>query len=139
VVDRDRVLAKLDEMDGYLRELESVVPADLAAYRAVEKRRSCERLLQVSVECVLDVCHLLVAGLRLGLPGAEEDVLDKLEAADVFSPAVLATLRRMKGCRNILVHEYGHVLDEIVFEIVSTKRGDFALFRREVLQTLPSA
>jgi uncharacterized protein YutE (UPF0331/DUF86 family) len=138
VVDRDRILAKLDEMDGYLRELESVVPPTLDAYRTVEKRRSCERLLHMSVESVLDVCHLLVSGKRLGLPGAEEDVLDKLEAARVFSAPMVATLRRMKGCRNILVHEYGNVLDEIIFEAVSSKRGDFADFRREVLQALQS-
>ena len=137
MVDRERVLGKLDEMDGYLGELESVVPGDLAAYRAVEKRRACERLLQVAIECVLDVCHLLVAGLRLGLPGAEDDVLDKLEAAGVLSAPMLSTVRRMKGCRNILVHEYGHVLDDIVFEVVSSKRSDFADFKREVLEVLP--
>jgi uncharacterized protein YutE (UPF0331/DUF86 family) len=136
VVDRDRILAKLDEMDGYLRELESVVPPNLDAYRTVEKRRSCERLLQMSVESVLDICHLLVSGKRLGLPGAEEDVLDKLEASRVFSAPMVATLRRMKGCRNILVHEYGKVLDEVIFETVSSKRGDFDGFRREVLQAL---
>ena len=36
----------------------------------------------------------------------------------------------MKGCRNILVHEYGHVLDEIVFEAVSTRLVEFEEFSR---------
>ena len=40
MVDRDRVLAKLDELDGYLRELRSI---------------ACERLAQVAVEATLDV------------------------------------------------------------------------------------
>jgi uncharacterized protein YutE (UPF0331/DUF86 family) len=137
VVDRERVLAKLDEMDGYLAELQSIMPADLDEYRRVEKRRACERLVQVSVECVLDVCHLMVAGLRLGLPGEEDDVFEKLEAAGVVSTPTYATLRRMKGCRNILVHEYGHVLDELVFETVSTRLGDFAEFKRQVLTAMP--
>jgi uncharacterized protein YutE (UPF0331/DUF86 family) len=43
----------------------------------------------------------------------------------------------MKGCRNILVHEYGHVLDEIIFERVSTRLGDFVEFRRQVLHAMP--
>jgi uncharacterized protein YutE (UPF0331/DUF86 family) len=136
VVDRDRVLAKLDEMDGYLGELRSILPADIRTYRTVEKRRACERLLQVSVECALDLCHQLVAGRRLGLPGAEEDVLQKLEAAQLLSSEVVATLRRMKGCRNILVHEYGHVLDELIFETITTRLGDFADFRDAVLRAL---
>jgi uncharacterized protein YutE (UPF0331/DUF86 family) len=136
VVDRDRVLAKLDEMDGYLGELRGILPQDLEAYRAIEKRRACERLLQVSVECALDVCHQLVAGRRLGLPGAEEDVLDKLESARLLPPDTIATLRRMKGCRNILVHEYGHVLDELIFEAITTRLGDFDELKRDVLQAL---
>ena len=43
MIDRDRTLAKLDELDGYLAELRSVVPATFDEYRAVEKRRSCSR------------------------------------------------------------------------------------------------
>jgi uncharacterized protein YutE (UPF0331/DUF86 family) len=136
VVDRDRVLAKLDEMHGYLNEIRSILPPDLQTYRTVEKRRACERLLQVSVECALDVCHQLVAGQRLGLPGAEEEVLDKLESARLLSEDTVATLRRMKGCRNILVHEYGHVLDELIFEAITTRLGDFDRFRGDVLQAL---
>ena len=137
-MDRDRILVKLDEMDGYLAELRSIMPSDLAEYRRVEKRRACERLLQVSVECVLDVCHLMIAGLRLGLPAEEDDVFEKLEAAGVVSDAMGDTLKRMKGCRNILVHEYGNVLDEIIFETVSTKLADFAEFRRQILRALPT-
>ena len=49
MIDRDRTLAKLDGLDGYLAELRSVVPATFEEYRAVEKRRSCERFLQVSI------------------------------------------------------------------------------------------
>jgi uncharacterized protein YutE (UPF0331/DUF86 family) len=78
VVDRDRILAKLDEVDGYLRELGSVVPASFPEYLAVEKRRSSERLLQVAIEAVIDVCAQLVTGLRLGLPADEDDLFEKL-------------------------------------------------------------
>lgn len=139
MVDRERILAKLDQMDGYLAELRSIMPASLDAYRRVERRRACERLLQVSVECVLDVCHLLVAGLRLGLPAEEDDVFEKLRAAGVVPAAMHDTLRRMKGCRNILVHEYGHVLDEIIFETVSTRLGDFDEFKRVALEAVRAA
>jgi uncharacterized protein YutE (UPF0331/DUF86 family) len=45
-------------------------------------------------------------------------------------------LRRMKGMRNILVHEYGRVDDELVFETVQQRLGDFDAFRREILAFL---
>ena len=137
MVDRDRVLAKLDEMRGYVDELRSIAPPTLQDYRGVPVKRACERLLQIAVECVIDVCQLLVSGLRLGLPGEEEDLFEKLEAAGVFAPETVRTLRRMRGCRNILVHEYGRVSDEIVFETIRAGLDDFDAFDRAVRQALP--
>jgi uncharacterized protein YutE (UPF0331/DUF86 family) len=139
VIDRDRTLTKLDELDGYLAELRSVVPATFDEYRAVEKRRSCERLLQVSIEAAVDVCSLLVAGLRLGLPGEENDLFEKLADRRVISRPMADLLRRMKGMRNILVHEYGRVADELIFETVSHRLGDFEAFKSEIVTFLESA
>lgn len=136
MLDRERVLAKLDTLDGYLRELQSIAPASIAEYRATEKRRACERLLQIAVECVIDVANLFVSGLRLGLPAEENDVFEKLEEHGVISPEMVGVLKQMKGCRNILVHEYARINDEIIFEAVTAKLGDFAAFRREVTEAL---
>jgi len=137
MVDRDRVLAKLDEMRGYVAELRSIAPPTLQDYGRVPVKRACERLLQIAVECVIDVCQLLVSGFRLGLPGEEEDLFEKLETAGVFTPETVQTLRRMRGCRNILVHEYGRVSDEIVFETIRASLNDFDAFERAVRQALP--
>ena len=138
MIDRDRTLARLDELDGYLGELRTIVPATLQEYRTVEKRRSCERLLQVSIEIAVDVCSLLVAGLRLGLPGDENDLFEKLADRGVISRPLADLLRRMKGMRNILVHEYGRVDDELIFETATSRLGDFDGFRREILAFLGS-
>lgn len=138
MVDRDRLLAKLDELDGYLAELRSIVPTRFEDYLKVEKKRACERLLQVAVEAVLDVCALLVAGLRLGLPGEEDDLFTKLASRGVVSTPTADILRRMRGLRNLLVHEYGRINDAIVFEAVQRRLGDFDTVKREVLAFLRS-
>lgn len=83
-----------------------------------------------------DVCHLLVPGLRLGLPGEEDDLFSKLEEAGILSPGFVETLRRMKGFRNILVHEYGRIDERIVYDMATTRLGDFEVFRREILKAL---
>lgn len=138
MVDRDRLLAKLDELDGYLAELRSIVPERFEDYLKVEKRRACERLLQVAVEAVLDACALLVAGLRLGLPGEEDDLFTKLASRGVVSPSTADILRGMRGFRNLLVHEYGRINDALVFEAVQRRLGDFDAFKREILAFLQS-
>lgn len=140
MLDRERILAKLDELDGYLGELRQVVPGDFEEYmRKVEKKRACERVLQIAIQCVLDVCHQIVSGLRLGLPSEEDDMLEKLGRAGVLSTPILESVRAMKGFRNILVHEYGGIDDALVFKAAKNRPNDFEAFKSEVLQILRTA
>ncbi|MFN3420612.1 MAG: type VII toxin-antitoxin system HepT family RNase toxin [Armatimonadota bacterium] len=137
MIDRERVLAKLADLDSYLNELSQVAPSSFEEYvRSIEKRRACERLLQISVETVIDICAILVQSLRLGLPAEEDDIFEKLVSAGVISREMVKTLRRMKGFRNILVHEYGRVDDRIVFDIIVNRMDDFEVFKREILEAL---
>lgn len=137
MVDRERILTKLAELDSYLNELKQIAPTSFDEYvRSIEKRRACERLLQISVETVIDICAMLVQSLRLGLPAEEDDIFEKLVCAGLISDEMAKTLKRMKGFRNILVHEYGRVDDRIVFDIIVNRMGDFDDFKREILEAL---
>lgn len=136
MLDKERVLAKIDELEGYLRELEQVKPVSLEEYKKIEKKRSSERLLQLSIECMIDICALMVTGLRLGLPSEEDDLFERLEQAGIISPLMKETLRKMKAFRNILVHEYGRIDDELVYEILQNKLNDFDKFKCEILEAV---
>jgi uncharacterized protein YutE (UPF0331/DUF86 family) len=136
VLDRDRILVKIDQLEGYLKELREILPEDFATYQKVEKKRACERLLQVSIEAVIDICHLLVSGLRLGIPSEEDDLFEKLAAAGILSPQTSEAIKEMKGFRNILVHEYARIDDKIVHEIARTRLVDFETFKGEILRYL---
>ena len=136
MLDRERILGKVAELDGYLKELQAIAPKSFNEYRQIEKKRACERLLQISVEVVIDISHLFVTGLRLGLPAEEDDIFEKLERAGFISQPLKEKLKEMKGFRNILVHEYGEVDDQFVYEAIKTKLADFDAFKREILKAL---
>jgi uncharacterized protein YutE (UPF0331/DUF86 family) len=137
MLDRERILARLDCLETYLGELKTISPQSLEEYTStIEKRRSCERLLQLAIECVVDICHLLVSGLRLGLPSEEDDLFEKLEKAGIISSPMKGRLKGMKGFRNILVHEYEDINDLIVYDTIRTRLGDFEAFRGEVVKAL---
>ena len=137
MLDRERILAKFDELEGYVGELRQVVPASFAEYMdKLEKRRACERLLQLSIQCMMDICALFVSGLRLGLPAEEDDIFEKLESAKIISPNLSGMLKTMKGFRNILVHEYGGIDNAIVYKMSSTRIEDFEAFKARMVQAL---
>ena len=132
-LDRERILSKIDQLDGYLRELEEILPRSFGEYQGIEKKRACERLLQISIEAVIDLCGLLVSGLRFGLPADEGDLITKAVAAGVLSEDMGERLRRMKGLRNVLVYEYARVDDRLVYAALTEQLDDFLRFRRELL------
>ncbi len=133
--DKKRILSKIDELDSYLDELIEIAPDTYDEYEiSIEKKRSCERLLHISIESVIDICMLLVKDLKLGMPVEEEDVFDKLEKKKIFSKKLTGKLREMKGLRNILVHRYGSVDNEIVYDSLSRELKDFHEFIDYILK-----
>jgi uncharacterized protein YutE (UPF0331/DUF86 family) len=136
VLDRERILTKIDELEGRQRELVQIAPGSIDEYQRIETKRACERLLQISIETVIDISFLLVKGLRLGLPAEEDDLFEKLAGAGIISQSTKGTAKRMKGFRNILVHRYGVIDDGIVYEMATERLEDFEAFKKEVLQVL---
>ena len=138
MLDKERILAKIAELDSYLDELKQVTPATFDAYQTIEKKRSCERLLQLCIESVIDVCKMLVSGLKLGLPSDENDLFSKLHAKKIISEETARILREMKGFRNILIHEYATVDDEIVYSYAKMNVNDFDEFKKQILASISS-
>ena len=139
MVERERLLAKLEEIDAYVRELRTVAPAGFDDYREARTKRACERLLQIAIEAVIDVCGMLVKGLRLGLPAEEDDLFEKLAAGGVIPVPMAGTLQRMRRFRNVLVHEYVRVDDALALDVIQHRLGDFEDFKRAVLAFLRPA
>lgn len=137
MLDRERILSKIDDLDGYLKELSELTPASFAEYEENnQKKRACERVLQIAIEAVIDTCRLVLKGMKLGLPADEDDIFTRLESVGIISVDMVGTLRKMKGARNILVHEYGKIDNSLVFEIISHGHDDFARFRQHIVEAL---
>jgi uncharacterized protein YutE (UPF0331/DUF86 family) len=93
MLDKERILGKVDDLNSYLDELKQVVPTNYEEYQKIEKKRSCERLLQLCIECAVDVCKLFVSGLKLGLPSEENDLFDKMQKRKIISKKMGSLLK----------------------------------------------
>ncbi|MDO5836561.1 MAG: DUF86 domain-containing protein [Methanobacterium sp.] len=137
-MDKERIYIKIDEMDQYLREIDEIMPSSSTEYiHDLVKRRALERLLQITIEAVMDISAILVKEMKLGLPYQEEDFLDKMSGT-VLNPDLVMKLRKMKGFRNVLVHGYSQIDNQRVYEIFTQDLGDITLFKQAVIEFLES-
>lgn len=138
MLDKERILAKIAELDSYLNELNQIKPKSFNKYQDIKTKRSCERLLQLMIECVIDICKLVVFGLKLGFPSEEFDLFNKMLDKKILSKKIVSILKKMRGFRNILVHEYAKVDDRLVFDSIKKRLSDFEKFKKEILKFLES-
>ena len=132
-MDSERILSKISELEKYIGELNQILPDSEAEYTSsIKNRRATERILQISVECILDICAIMVKELRLGPPSDEDDLLSLLSEK---IPSI-DKIRQMKSFRNLLVHQYGKIDNQLVYKIALEDSSDFQLFIKEIKKLL---
>jgi uncharacterized protein YutE (UPF0331/DUF86 family) len=129
IVDKDRLLEKIDEMENYLRELEEYLPEQEEDYlNNGLRKRACERAFQLASENLLDICNLIISEKGYGIPSDSKDSVRKLAENQVL-PAPLSTrLEELVGFRNLLVHQYGRVDDSRSYSFLHMELKDFYEF-----------
>lgn len=134
MVDRSRILAMLENLKRYHQELLNLLPSTLKEYTAnLEKKRACERTVQLLIEECIDISNTLLRDLDLGLPEDDESIFEKLSQRGILSEELTKKLQEMKKFRNILVHKYAKVDDTLAYENLKENHHDFNIFREEVL------
>jgi uncharacterized protein YutE (UPF0331/DUF86 family) len=127
--DRQSLVRKI----GYLQKtLDVLMPyRELTAavlLAAPEKIYAVERLLQTTVESVIDSARLIVALQDWRLPKDERDAFLILAEHAVIDDDLAQRLLRAKGFRNVLVHEYVAVDTALVIRFLQSDLSDIQVF-----------
>lgn len=137
MVDREKLREKLDFIDRNLAVLEGLASLSEAEFLADPfKFPAATRMIQVSIEAMIDIGSHIVARERLGLPKKYRDVFRLLAQAGVLSCEMLPTYENMVKFRNLAVHLYAEVTPEEVLSIISKHLGDFRSFARDIVAYL---
>jgi len=91
------------------------------------------RLLQISVEAMLDIGSHIVAKEGLGTPRSYVEVFDLLGQSGVIPPEFLGKVRAMVRFRNRAVHLYGEIDAGYVYATLRDDLGDFETFVRLIV------
>ena len=114
-----RSLDKKKEIERFLEELEIIFPKDFEIYsKNLEKRLASERTLEKIIEAINDLAIIILKEKRLIIPSEDTRVFDILAEKNIITFQLSEKLKRAKGMRNFLVHQYGKIDDEVIFNAI---------------------
>jgi len=125
-------LRLLAEYVSDLRELQDVDPQTYTENKLL--RRAVERTLHLAIEACLDIGQHVIAREGFRLPEDNKDVIAVLGENDVIPGALLPNLIAMARFRNMIVHDYARIDDQIVLDIVKRRLGDFDAFAQAIVR-----
>jgi len=127
------IRSKLADLRRYLEELESLKGITLEEYKTDSIRRyAIERLIELIIECAIDINGLLIVGLGGRPPGSYRSSFLELGTLGVLSEEFSSSLAPMARLRNMLAHEYETMNDEEIHASIPVVLSLFKRYLREI-------
>ena len=127
-----RKIKSVEERVQRLKSLSRHTPSFQDYQGSADARDLAERNLQVAIEACLDIGKIIISRKGLEEPKDNKGIFAVLAKAGIIDPKNLAFLIPMAGTRNILVHGYDKIDDNLVYGILKRHTDDFILFLREI-------
>jgi|SRR3989338_7838694 len=121
-----RITQKLKEVDDNIHLITEALPADVEDFKSLGLvKDGIYKRLEFSIQNLIDIFSMIYSSLNLGVPSDLDDIFKKLREKKIFSVQILSVVDDMKGLRNILIHRYAEINDDLIFELLTEKVDDF--------------
>lgn len=126
MIDVDLVRRKLSRLSMFLEELRPISQKSIEEYKDDHYLRfSAERLIQLIVECAVDVNNHVVVETDNRPPEDYRTSFVSAAKVKLISADLAERLKGSAGMRNILVHDYMEIDDEKVFNVIPAAIKDY--------------
>lgn len=89
--------------------------------------------LQRACEATIDIAMYIVLTRKLGIPQTKKEAFKKLEENNIISKDMSKNMQNMTGFRNIAIHDYKEINEEILKEVIEKHLNDLLEFARQML------
>lgn len=125
-LDLELVQKRLQEILSFTRELEAFGKISKKEFlKNSERQYAVMHLLQLAIESCLSLGNHIIARERLGVPQNYQDTFSLLEKGKILQPEFAEEMKKMARFRNRLVHIYWEIDTPQLYEILTTRLGDF--------------
>lgn len=128
------ILNKFESIDRCIKRIKEEYesnPKNLEEYRRLD---SIVLNLQRSCELVTDIAMYIVSTRRLGIPQEKREAFELLEKNGLISKEICENMKKMIGFRNIAVHDYKRIDEEILKDVIENHLGELLEFARIMLK-----
>ena len=105
-------------------------PKNLVDYRRMD---SIVLNLQRACETVTDIAMYVVSTRKLGIPQTKKEAFELLKKENLISSDVCDNMKNMIGFRNIAIHDYKQIDEEILQDVIENHLTDLIEFARLML------
>lgn len=136
MVSHEIVNGRLREMTENILLLEELKSTPLDEFCHDPKKFKLARYcLQLSIQCLLDVCHHIIVDNNWPRPKSNQEAIEIIAGNKIIPKDFAAQILPMTGLRNILVHEYLEVDSKRIYGYLQNLQ-DFREFQKHILAYL---
>lgn len=136
---RQKIFEKIENFDeylNYLKQLQAEAKDRKTFLSDFHLFGNTERYLHLCIQVIIDIGHLIIIDLELKKPESNYDAISIIFGKRIISEKLADKLTAMIGLRNILVHEYGKIDRERIYEVLKKQVEDLEEFKRQILKFL---
>jgi len=131
----EKILSKFRQIDEYLSILRKISKTPKETFLMDNILiGSAKYYLQISIECCLDVANHIIASEKLRAPRDYADTFMVVQEEGLISSELGTRLRRMAKFRNRLVHLYGEIDNDYIYEYIKGDLKDIEEYKTVIIK-----
>lgn len=135
MVDNELVSRKISKLLNYVTDLEQAEDINWEKYKSDTRSRAfVERYIHLAIEEVFDISNHIISFYSWREPSGYRDLFLVLNEKGIIPDNQLTNFQNMASFRNMLVHHYEKIDDELVFGFFKRRLNDFVLFTELIKQ-----
>jgi uncharacterized protein YutE (UPF0331/DUF86 family) len=136
-VDKDLILAKAGSVKSHLNRVIEKRNVDLDSFiKDIDRQESILFNIQTAVQNCIDIAAHIISEESFGVPGSTTEMLYILEKNGYLDNDLTQKMVKAVGFRNLIVHEYGKIELEQVYEIAQNDINDLNEYLRAIIKKL---
>lgn len=127
------ILNKFESIERCIKRIKEEYDGNPDSLNDYKKMDAIVLNLQRACELAIDIAMYIVSTRKLGLPQTKKEAFELLYKNNLIDEKTLKNMSGMIGFRNIAVHDYKEIDNEILKNVIENNLNDLLEFARTML------